>query len=600
MPLYPTMPPIDDTRLPAILTPSPPRRTLISRLLPYAIAATAVLLTTLLRLVVGERLADPALFFLATVSLVAWRGGARPGCFAVALSAYAQARYLIAPDHFLLATVGQAVELTIWSAEGVLVCALFGALRSARMRAVDTAQALARNQSLLTESEERLRHANDGLESEVDARTAELARANRDLLRETSEREQMTEQLRQAQKMEAVGRLAGGVAHDFNNVLSVILTLAAVHLDESEPEASSVSEILGDLVEIRKAAQRAAELTRQLLMFSRRRVVQETRAVNVRDVIDDMDQMLRRLVGEDVAFVTSSARPAGSVGLDSGSVGQVVMNLVVNARDAMPKGGRLTLELADVVLDEAYARHHIDAKPGPHVMVSVTDTGHGMDGATMARIFEPFFTTKEKGKGTGLGLSTVFGVVHAAGGTISVSSETGVGTTFRIYFPRVDAPRAESAPRIHVGDLRGAETVLLVEDEEQVRAAARGVLCRQGYRVLEAKDGFEALRVSEGHAGIIHVLLTDVVMPGMGGQELAARLAVARPDTKVLCMSGYTDESVVGPEGLGAGVSFMEKPFEPGLLAKRLRDVLDGDGKAVRSSRFVERPVGARAVELCA
>ena len=590
------MAPIDDTSVPGVLNPPPRRGTPISRVLPYAFAATAVLLTTLLRLAVGERLADPALFFLATVSLVAWRVGARPGCFAVALSAFAQARYLIAPDHYLLATVGQAVALAIWSAEGVLVCTLFGALRSARLRALDTAQTLARNQVLLAESQECLRRTNDDLEKKVDARTAELARANSDLLRETSEREQMTEQFRQAQKMEAVGRLAGGVAHDFNNVLSVILTLAAIHLDEPGPEPSPMSEILGDLREIRKAAERAAELTRQLLTFSRQRVVEETRAVNVGDVIDDMAQMLRRVVGEDVAFITSTARPVGNVGVDSGSVGQVVMNLVVNARDAMPKGGKLILELADVVLDEAFARHHIGAKPGPHVMISVTDTGHGMDGATMARIFEPFFTTKGIGKGTGLGLSTVFGIVRGAGGTISVSSEIGARTTFRIYFPCVDAPLAERAPSISVGSLRGDETVLLVEDEEPLRAVVRRLLCRQGYRVLEAEDGFEALCVSEGHAGVIHLLLTDVVMPGMGGPELAARLAVARPDTKVLCMSGYTDESVVGPEGLGAGVSFIHKPFDPGTLAKRLRDVLNGEGSAIGSSRSMR----ARAADLCA
>jgi CheY-like chemotaxis protein len=350
----------------------------------------------------------------------------------------------------------------------------------------------------------------------------------------------------------------------------VILSLAALNLDELETGTA----LHDDFREIRKAADRAAALTRQLLTFSRQQAV-ESRVLNVQDVVTDMDKMLERLVGEGVTLVSTTARPMGNVRIDPGNMGQIVMNLVVNARDAMPEGGRVTIELADVVLDSSYAHDNIDAKPGPHVMLAVTDTGHGMDKETQAKIFEPFFTTKDKGKGTGLGLSTVFGIVQQAGGSISVSSEVDVGTTFRIYLPRVDAALDRDQPSISPSSLRGNETVLLVEDEEQVRAAAHGILHRYGYQVLDASDGDEALRVFAGHSGTIDLVLSDVVMPRMGGPELAARLVAMRPGTKVLCMSGYTDEAVVGPEGLGSSVSFIQKPFEPKMLARKLREVLD-------------------------
>jgi PAS domain S-box-containing protein len=397
---------------------------------------------------------------------------------------------------------------------------------------------------------------------------------------DVTERHRLEDQLRQAQKMEAVGRLAGGVAHDFNNALSVILTYGEVMLSESAPGDRGRS----DVEEIMVAAQRAADLTRQLLMFSRRQVL-APRVVDLNEVLASMDKMLQRILGADVNLVSVPSRPLGRVCADPSSLQQVIMNLVVNARDAMPTGGKLTMETADVVLDEAYAHAHVGVKPGPHVMLAVTDTGGGMDGATLARIFEPFFTTKEAGKGTGLGLSTVFGVVQQSGGSVWVYSEVGKGTCFKVYLPRVDAPADLARETELPTTSRGTETILLVEDDQQVRTVARDILQRSGYAVLEARNGGQALVLSEGHAGTIHLLLTDVVMPQMSGPALAKRLAHARPDMKVLCMSGYTDDSIVRHGVLEAEIDFIQKPITPGTLTRKVRAVLDGRGHAPASSR---------------
>lgn len=388
------------------------------------------------------------------------------------------------------------------------------------------------------------------------------------------------EQLRQAQKMEAIGRLAGGVAHDFNNLLSIILSYGEMALRDLKPSEP----MRADLQEITNAGRRASDLTRQLLMFSRQRVV-EPKVLNLNDVLASMDKMLQRILGADVDLVSRPAQSLGKVRVDSSGIEQVIMNLVVNARDAMPTGGKLTMETGNVVLDESYTRDHFGATPGPHVMLAVSDTGSGMDKTTLARIFEPFFTTKPVGKGTGLGLSTVFGIVQQSGGNIWVYSEPGKGTTFKVYLPTVDAEVDEVVEVARPGDLRGTETVLLVEDDDQVRTVAASILRKNGYYVIDARNAGEALLVAEKHPTKIHLLLTDVVMPQMSGPELAKRLASARPDMRVLCMSGYTDDSIVRHGVIEAHLAYLQKPFTPDSLARKVRQVLDGANGRVRGGK---------------
>ncbi|HYL56326.1 MAG TPA: PAS domain S-box protein [Gemmatimonadales bacterium] len=385
-----------------------------------------------------------------------------------------------------------------------------------------------------------------------------------------TERHQLERQLRQAQKMEAVGRLAGGVAHDFNNVLTAIFGYVDL-LREDFPEGSPT---LQDLGEIRKAAERASGLTRQLLAFSRQQVL-EPIVLNLNDLLEDFEKMLRRVIGEDIDLRLSRAKELGNVRADPGQVQQVLMNLVVNARDAMPTGGTLTIETANAELAEDYVESHRPVAPGSYVVLAVTDTGVGMDPEIQARIFEPFFTTKEKGKGTGLGLSTVYGIVKQSSGYVWVYSEPGRGTTFKIYLPQVDAPaRAPGAPR-ETGRLAGTETVLLAEDDDMLRPLARELLTRLGYAVLEAGNAQEALELARKHEGPIHLLVADVVMPGPSGRELARRLATTRPETRVLYVSGYTDDAIVHHGMLEAGLNFLQKPFTPTTLARKVRDVLD-------------------------
>jgi PAS domain S-box-containing protein len=378
------------------------------------------------------------------------------------------------------------------------------------------------------------------------------------------------EQLRQAQKMEAFGRLAGGVAHDFNNALSVILSYAQIIVADLKPG----DPLRDDVEEIGKAGNRAAALTRQLLMFSRQNVI-EPRVLDVNDVLSDMDKMLQRIVGEDVDVVALRAESLGRVRVDAGAIEQVIMNLVVNARDAMPTGGRLTVETANVTLDDDFTREHVGMTAGPHVMLAVSDTGTGMDPATQARIFEPYFTTKPKDKGTGLGLSTVFGIAQQSGGCIWVYSEPGNGTTFKVYLPRVDAEVDKRPSQAPPANLHGTETILLVEDDDPVRAVAMGILRRHGYQVLAARHAGEALLLCERHSGAIQLLVTDVVMPQMGGPELARRLEKERPEMKVLYMSGYTDDSIVRHGVLDATVAYLQKPLTIEGLARKVRAVLD-------------------------
>ncbi len=380
------------------------------------------------------------------------------------------------------------------------------------------------------------------------------------------------EQLRQSQKMDAIGRLAGGVAHDFNNILSVILSysqLLVMDLPKDNP-------IRDDMQEISKAAQRAASLTRQLLAFSRQQVL-EPRILDLNEILGGMDKMLRRILGADIDLVSVPAAKLGRVRADPGSIEQVIMNLVVNARDAMPTGGKLTMETANVTLDDHYVREHPEAKSGPHVMLALSDNGCGMTPEVRRRVFEPFFTTKEKGKGTGLGLSTVFGIVKQSGGSVWVYSELGRGTSFKVYLPQVDAAR-EAAEQPAPVTLRGRETILLVDDDDQVRAVTRAILEKHGYQVVSARGALEALEHASSHPGTIDLLLTDVVMPHMSGPELARKLHEVRPAMKLLCMSGYTDDSIVRHGVLDASIAYLQKPITPQALTTRVRQVLDGGG----------------------
>jgi PAS domain S-box-containing protein len=378
-------------------------------------------------------------------------------------------------------------------------------------------------------------------------------------------------QLLQSQKMEAVGRLAGGIAHDFNNMLMAIGGHAELlRTDPGLPETSR-----WQAEEIGKAATRAAGLTRQLLAFSRKQVLQP-RPLSVNTVVSDLEEMLRRLLGEDVRLRTALDSGVGVVRADPGQLEQVLVNLAANARDAMPGGGTLTVATANVLLEAEFAGLDEDVAPGPYVMLAVTDTGTGMDEEVQQRIFEPFFTTKEQGKGTGLGLSTVYGIVRQSGGHVTVRSEPGVGTTFSVYLPREDAPRGPAQGQAPGAARRGGtETILLAEDDEVVRRLLKMFLDRQGYTVLDAADGAEALRRAGEHPGRIDLLLTDVTMPGMSGRELAARFRECWTETPVIYMSGYTDDAVIHHDLLDPGSEFIQKPVAPDLLAHRIRSVLD-------------------------
>ncbi|MGA2593013.1 MAG: response regulator [Bryobacteraceae bacterium] len=390
------------------------------------------------------------------------------------------------------------------------------------------------------------------------------------------ERGRLEQQFRQAQKMEAVGRLAGGVAHDFNNLLTVItgyadLLLAGARLEPSQRTA---------LEEIRRAAERGGALTHQLLAFSRRQPF-TPRVVQLNTLIVNMEKMLSRLIGEDIDLITVPAAEPALARTDPGHLEQVIMNIVVNARDAMPGGGKLIIETANALVDQTYAGQNVDLKPGSYVVLAISDTGMGMDVETTAHLFEPFFTTKAPGKGTGLGLATAYGIVKQSGGAISIYSEPGHGTTVKVYLPSAQSKTpTEAAEQASPASLRGSETILLIEDEARVRKLIREVLTSRGYHVLEALRGDEAIRKAAKHDGRIHLLLADVVMPEMSGPQAVESIRALHPGIKVLYMSGYTDEAMVHHGILESGQAFLQKPFLPDTLARKVREVLNSQASA--------------------
>jgi nitrogen-specific signal transduction histidine kinase len=384
------------------------------------------------------------------------------------------------------------------------------------------------------------------------------------------ERQQLEQQLRQSQKMEAIGQLAGGIAHDFNNVLTVIAGYSELLLARVGRE----DPLYGELQEIRKAGNRAAALTNQLLAFSRRQVL-APKLLNLNEVISGIEQMLRRLIGEDIGLVIIPGQDLGFIKADPGQVEQVIINLAVNARDAMTKGGKLIIQTANGLFDRPQMSERVTIQSGQYVILTVSDTGHGMDAKTQSRIFEPFFTTKEKGKGTGLGLATVYGIVKLSDGYITVYSALGRGTTFKVYLPMITAEaEAEPPPRTSPGSLDGSDTILVVEDEVIIRSLVTRILQSHRYRVLEAANAKEALQLCDDYSGPVHLLVTDVVMPEISGPELARRLSSQRPEMRVLYMSGYTDDAIVRHGVLQERMPFLQKPFTPDMLAWKVREVL--------------------------
>ena len=467
-------------------------------------------------------------------------------------------------DHFSIPSISadvRTLQLKTLGIIGISFFVLYGGLVLIVWRGWGT----------IVKQRRQLESANATLEEGV----RELRHANEQLLAKTMERQQLQEQLQQSQKMDAIGQLAGGVAHDLNNMLTPIMGYAQMEMVKLPSGDRSNS----SLEQIHKAAERATDLTRQLLAFSRRQVV-EPKVINLNDLIIEMDQMLRRLLGQDIEFVTLPSGNLNLVEADPGQIEQVIMNLAINARDAMPNGGKLTIETANITLDDSGALKHSEASSGPYVMLSVTDTGRGMTREIQKRIFEPFFTTKEEGKGTGLGLATCFGIAKQNDGHIEVHSELGQGATFKLYLPRtesaIQAREGSGESETPGASLGGTETVLLAEDEPLVRSMVALVLRGQGYQVMEAATGQEALEIFQSREpGSIQMLLTDVVMPQMGGIELAQRITDIQPNTKVLFASGYTQEPLFLTGDPSQEIRFIQKPFLPDALALKVREVLD-------------------------
>jgi two-component system, cell cycle sensor histidine kinase and response regulator CckA len=469
------------------------------------------------------------------------------------------------------------LELTGYARDEMLGHSWFEFLpaeRRAQVRAVfhelvETNANLHYENAIVTKSgDERLIVWNNTVSRDAEGRPVGTLSIGEDI----TERRHLEEQLRQAQKMESVGRLAGGVAHDFNNLLTAIISYSDLVKEDLDPAHPARA----DVDEIRKAGDRAATLTRQLLALSRQQVL-EPRVLDLNELVLNLEKMLHRLLGEDINIITNLERSLGAVKADPSQLEQVMMNLAVNARDAMPDGGDLILETANVEVDSVYAAVHTSVIPGRYVLLAITDTGTGIDEATKSHLFEPFFTTKERGKGTGLGLSTVYGIVKQSGGYIWVYSEPGQGATFKVYLPRVDEPvEALVENDLSSAVRRGTETVLVADDNALVRETTRQTLTRYGYRVLEASNGAVALQEAANHAGVIHLLLTDLVMPEMSGRALAEHLRARRPDLRVLYMSGYTDDAAVRRAIVESGAPYLQKPFSVHVLLRKVRAVLDG------------------------
>jgi PAS domain S-box-containing protein len=422
-------------------------------------------------------------------------------------------------------------------------------------------------------------HAKDGRVIEVLVRSNLVVsggvRARLALLEDLTDRHNLEAQLRQAQKMDAVGQLAGGVAHDFNNLLTAILGYCELLMESIAADDARRA----DVAEIQRAGIAAASLTSQLLAFSRKQVIEPT-VLDFNTVVAETGRLLKRVIGEDVQLELKLNPALGRVKADGGQMGQVLMNLAVNARDAMPRGGKLTIETENVTLDEAYAGTHLSVVPGPHVMLAVSDTGTGMSPEVQARLFEPFFTTKEQGKGTGLGLASVYGIVKQSGGSIWVYSEIGHGTTFKVYLPAVEVEEVQVRPRVAPVAAALPATILIVEDNPPLEVIARRVLQRSGYTVLSATSADEAVRTSRAHVGPIHLLLSDVVMPGQSGPALAAQLTAERPGMRVLHMSGYTDDAIVRHGTIAGTTAFLQKPFTPAGLCRKVREILRTESSA--------------------
>ncbi len=534
----------------------------------YLVPLVSTTLVTGLLIWVPAMGAYPLIHYVSAVVVSAWLGGLWPGLFATVLGALAAEYFFLPPLSGIDPVQGAPVlaYLVICSATSRIIEA-FHRVR----RRLEIALAATENQrAALVDSQERLRLAHADV-YRLSQNEHEGRKRAEGALR-TAE-----EQLRQAQKMEAVGRLAGGIAHDFNNMLTVILSYSVILRNRLQQQGAAYE----DVEEISRAGQRAAELTQQLLAFSRRQVLQP-KVVDLNQVVAGLRPMVERLIGEDIELVIRAAPELPRVMCDAGQIEQVIMNLVLNARDAMPGGGQLVIETG--------AGSAPETAPG-WAMLAVHDTGAGMDEQTRQRIFEPFFTTKEKGRGTGLGLSTAYGIVQQSGGHISVESQPGQGSVFRMWLPPTDAvvetQEATLAPR--PARRSGTETVLLVEDEAQLRVLMGGILERDGYQVLQASNGSEAMLVCEGHSGPIDLIVSDVVMPVMSGRELIERVAVLRPQVRVLFVSGYTDD-VIGHHGvLGDDVAFLAKPLTPERLLARVRDVLDAPETRFRAETFARR-----------